>query len=270
MLRRLQQTIFLMVLLAATGGGLLLYREHNTVEQKLTRDMQAQKQAMQKQIDEQTRRADEQARRAEELKHIVQRLETDTRVADLMVKSREESAGILRTTLIFLEYAKDGTPIKPARQFVIEGKRAHLDAMVIKFDGKFVEQNDELRGHSIALFTGLYDQTQSPSNAYPIDSPGQIPAIYRESDTKVSDFERELWQNFWKLAQDPAYRKSMGVRAAHGQGVWTDFEPGWIYRVTTEANGGLTIANEKVTGIVEEALRSATNPSATTQSENGP
>jgi hypothetical protein len=127
--------------------------------------------------------------------------------------------------------------------------------MVIKFDGKFVEGNDPLRGHSLALFTRIFGETQDPAHAFPIDEPGHIPAIYRSAQPEVEPFEHELWDNFWKLAGDPAYRASMGVRVAQGEGVWGDFEKGWLYKLSLESNGGLNLVNEKIKGIYQQALK---------------
>lgn len=238
MFRRIHQSLLVLVLLAASGGGVFLYHEHNSAEHKLREDLEAANQ------------------RTEELKQVVDRLETERRVADIMVTDQSESAGIFRTTLLFVEYARDGiTPLEPSKYFTIEGKRAHVDAMVIKFDGKFVEANDPLRGHSLSLFTRLYGETQDPAHGFAIDEPGHIPAVYQGAQSAVKPFERDLWQNFWRLADDPAYRNSMGVRIAQGEGVWRDFEKGWLYKLTLESNGGLDIAPEKIKGIYQEALK---------------
>jgi hypothetical protein len=234
MFRQIYKSLLVLVLLTASGGGLLLYREHNSVEHKL----------------------EEANRRADELKQVVSRLETVRRVADIMVTDQTESAGILRTTLLFVEYARDGvTPLEPSKYFTIEGNKAHVDAMVIKFDGKFVEQNDPLRGHSLALFLRLFGENQDPAHGFPIDEPGHIPAIYKGSDPQAEPFERELWANFWKLADDPDYRNSMGVRVAQGESPWRDFQKGWLYKLTLDSSGGLNFEPEKIKGIYQEALK---------------
>ncbi|HZL36542.1 MAG TPA: hypothetical protein VFC78_14580 [Tepidisphaeraceae bacterium] len=236
MYRRAAQSTFLVLLLGALSGGVYLFHAHNSTEQSLRRDLKAEQQ------------------RSEQLKRVVQRLTTERRVADIVVTSQSESAGILYTGLLFREYARDGSQL-PDKRFTIEGKLAHIDAMVIKFDGKFVEDNDPLRGHSIALFTRLYGEKQSPADAFAIDEPGKVPEIYRGAGEQVTQFEQGLWANFWKLADDPAYRKSMGVRVAQGEGVWRGFEPGWLYTLTLESNGGVNITPEKIKGIFQEAMK---------------
>jgi len=189
-----------------------------------------------------------------ELEQVVQRLSDERRVAEVLVTDQQETDGVLRTTLLFVEYTKQGASLPP-KAFTIEGKTAHVDAMVIKFEQDFVKANDPLRGHSIALFTKLYGDQQSPAAAEPIDAPGRIPDIYRGADPKIGAFEQELWNNFWKLAEDPQYRARYGVRVANGQGVWGPFERDKLYTITIESDGGLNITSEPLRGIYREALK---------------
>jgi hypothetical protein len=142
----------------------------------------------------------------------------------------------------------------PPKVFTIEGKLAHVDAMVIKFDRHFVEEGDPIRGHSIALFTKIYGDKQSPASATSIDEKGKIPDVYRDADPKLASFEQDLWSNFWRLADDDVYRKEKGVRVAMGQGVWGMFEQDKLYRVTLESDGGLNLTSEPLRGIYREAM----------------
>ena len=191
------------------------------------------------------------------LKVVVERLSDEKRVAEIIVTRQTGAGDQMRTWLLFVEYAKDGSSLPPKR-FVIDGNGAHLDAMVIKFDRGFVEESDPLRGRSIALFTKLYGDRQTPERGFNIDAPGQIPDIYG-GDTQVASeqaaFERDLWQNFWRLADDKSYRESKGVRVANGQGVWGPFVEDQVYTVKIESNGGLNLTHEPMKGIYREALR---------------
>ncbi len=193
-------------------------------------------------------------RKTEQLKQVVQRLGAERRVADVIVTDQARSAAGTTTTLLFVEYGRDGASL-PARRFTVEGDVAYVDAMVIKFDGKFVQDNDPLRGHSIALFTRLFAENQPPEKGFRIDEPNRIPDVYRGSDPYVMDFERDLWTNFWKLADDETYRKAMGVRVAQGEAVSTKFQPDRLYTVTLESDGGLNIVSSPLKGIYREALK---------------
>ena len=88
-----------------------------------------------------------------------------------------------------------------------------------------------------------------------LTSQPRLPQPYRASDGTVGPFELQLWQNFWRLADDPGYRASMGVRIAQGEGLWRPFELGKLYTITLEAAGGLNIASEPLKPIYLEALR---------------
>jgi len=195
-------------------------------------------------------------RKTEQLKQVVQRLGAERRVADMIVTEQTRSAAGTTTALLFVEYGRDGSTL-PAKRFTVDGDVAYVDAMVIKFDGKFVEQNDPLRGRSVALFTRLYGEHQPPEKGFRIDEPGRIPDVYRGADPYVMDFERDLWANFWKLADDESYRKAMGVRVAQGEAVWTKFQPDRLYTLTLESNGGLNITSSPLKGIYREALKGA-------------
>jgi len=204
------------------------------------------------------REAKEQAARAqaeaEEMRQVVQRLETRTRVADILVTDQSETGGVLHTTLLFQEYAKDGSSLQPKR-FTIEGKMAHIDALVVQFKGQYVEKHDPLRGASIALFTRLFGEKETPENAHLIDEPGHIPAIYQGADPKVSEFEQNLWRDFWKLADNDAYARQMGVAVAQGESPFCPFEMGRLYTLTLKADAGMAITSEPLKGIYLEMLK---------------
>ena len=233
MLRSVVKILLTTAIVLGTAVATFHYRTARSLEAQLEREQQ----------------------RTAQLKEIVSRLTSERRVADIIVTSQDTTGDHLSTSIVFVEYTPDGTAL-PAKRFTLVGKMIHLDAMVIKFDGRFVAENDPLRGHSVALFSRIYGDTQAPSDAFPIDAPGEPPVVYRKTDKSVTDFERDLWKNFWRLADDADYRTSMGVRVAQGEGVWRPFEMGRLYTVTIESNGGLNIHSEPMRGVYQEALRS--------------
>lgn len=232
MLRTTAKLVGLTVLVIAGSSGIIAYHNHFAAERKIEQLQEEKKQ----------------------LAQIVKRLSEEKRVAEVLVTEQQAIDGELQTTLLFVEYAKDGTALPP-KSFTFVGKMAHIDAMVIKFDNDFVQENDPLRGHSIALFTKIYGDKQSPAEAAHIDEPGTIPAVYRGADPRISRFETELWKNFWKLADDPAYRQTHGVRIANGQGLWGPFDADKLYTITIESDGGLNMTSEPLRGIYREALK---------------
>lgn len=232
MLRTTAKLLALFVLVIGGSAGIIAYHNHFAAERKIEELQEDKKQ----------------------LQQIVKRLSDEKRVAEVLVTEQTTVNGDLQTTLLFVEYAKDGSALPP-KSFSFVGKMAHIDAMVIKFDRGFVEQDDALRGHSVALFTKIYGDRQTPAEAKPIDEPGTIPSVYRGADPRVSKFEMELWRDFWKLAEDPAYRQEKGVRVANGQGLWGPFEADKIYTISIESDGGLNMTSEPLKGIYREALK---------------
>jgi hypothetical protein len=233
MLRSTAKIVLLTVLVLSAAVATLHYRAGQSLESLLQREQE----------------------RTAELKQIVSRLTSESRVADVIVTAQQVVEGRLATSIVFVEYTADGAPL-PAKRFTIPGKMVHLEAMVIKFEGRFVAENDPLRGHSVALFTRLFGDAQAPADAFRIDPEGEVPRIYRKPDGTADSFERDLWRNFWRLADDAEYRNSMGVRVAQGEGIWRPFEPGRLYTITLEGNGGLNVHSEPLRGIYQEALKS--------------
>jgi hypothetical protein len=233
MFRKLYRILVLMGLLASGSVAYWIHRDRHHATRQIAQ-LEQQKQA---------------------LRQVVQRLSDEKRVAEIVVTDqRSEPSGTMFTTLLFVEYTRAGASLPP-RTFTIEGKVAHVNAMVIKFDRHFVEEGDPLRGRSIALFTRIYGDKQAPDSASPIDSPGQIPDVYKDADPRLMEFEQGLWKDFWRLAGDAEYRREKGVRVAMGQGVWGMFEPARLYTVTLESDGGLSLSSEPMKGIYREAMR---------------
>ena len=238
MLRGLYKLIFLGVAVLIGGAGIVLYRNH-TAPQRQIQELEAKNQVLQQ---------------------AIARLSTERRIAEIVVLDQQIIDGQQHTTVLFVEYARDGSNL-PAKSFTVKGKMVHLDAMVIKFDSELVASGDPLRGHSICLFTRMYGDAEAPESGHRLDEPGKIPLIYRGADPRISEVEQELWANFWKLASDEAYRSSQGVRLANGQGVWGPLEPDKLYVVTIESDGGVNRIEQPLNAISREMIRrKGTNP----------
>ena len=220
MLHSLSKLLGLFVLVIAGSIGVYLYATHSSTEQRLH----------------------EVERKNEQLNQIVTRLSDEKRVAEVLVTDQKTIDGVLNTTLLFVEYGKDGASLPP-RSFTIRGKMVHVSAQVIRFEQNFVREGDPLRGQSIALFTAIYGDRQNPVDAQRIDEPGKIPEVYRGVDPRASAFETQLWTDFWRLFDDENFRKEKGVHTSFGQDVWGPFEPGKLYTITLESSGVPTFTN---------------------------
>jgi hypothetical protein len=231
MLRALAKLTFLAILLIAGSTGLFFYYIHTAAQRQL----------------------EEVERKNHELEQIRQRLEADRRVARILVTNQKTVAGNLQTTLLFQETAPDGHEL-PARQFTINGTEAHFDAEVIKFKDQYVESADPLRGQAIMLLVRVYGADQPPDSGYPIDAQGAVPDFYRGQDPQLSDLQKDLWTNFWKLYNDHDARDARGIRAMNGQGLYGQFLPGHIYTITLRPTGDGSIEEAPVDPLYQQAL----------------
>jgi hypothetical protein len=232
MLTGMARILSLLALIAVGGAVLFVYRDHFAAQWQLQ----------------------QQERKIKEQDAVIQRLTSENRVAEVIVTDQKVIDGVTNTTLLFVEYARDGRELLP-KVLCVKGKTAHIDALVIKFDDKYVKENDKLRGKSIALFYRVFGDQEKPVDGPKIDEPGHIPDIYRGADPQVSDFEQRLWSKFWQLVGDENLRKEEGVRVAQGDGPWGPFEVGRLYTITLDTNGGLNIRSEIAKGVYREALQ---------------
>lgn len=240
MLRASLKFALIVFLLTASGLGIWQYRKY-TAEQRQIAQLQLEKEQLQK--------------KTEQLEQVVTHLTAEKRVAEILVTDHAvDNSGIPTSNLLFVEYGKDGTSLPP-RQFTVRGEQVHVDGLVIEFDNDFVQKNDPLRGHSILLFDKIYGSSQQPSLAERIDSPGTIPDLYRTATPEVSQFEQELWANFWKLAGDEAFRTQRGVKVANGKSIYGPFKSDRLYTITLDATGKMSVMDEPLKGAVGEAMK---------------
>jgi hypothetical protein len=195
-----------------------------------------------------------------ELQQIVRRLTDERRAAEMVVTDqRRTDKGLLETTLLFVEQARDGSPL-PAKSFTVVGDEVYVAGLSIRFEKDFVFANDPLRGRGIMLFTHIFGRNQKPADGLPIDAPGQIPDVYRGDPAeiaRVSQFENELWDNFWRLVDDKTYRAEKGVDVAGGKAVFFRPSPDHLYRITLDTAGNPTVDSEPIKPIYRQAMRKA-------------
>ena len=195
------------------------------------------------------------------LRGIVKRLQTDKRVARIVVTDQKEVDGRTETTILFSEYDRDGKTPLPMRRFVLDGKGAHIDALVLEFEGKYVEENDPLRGHAVALFRRVFGDNQAPNAGFTLDSAGEAPAVYKNSDPRLAKLEADLWKDFWRLADDPQYRQQYGVKLAYGASTYREeFKKGYVYNLVLSPTGGLKMTPEKMDALWERSLSELIKP----------
>jgi hypothetical protein len=179
--------------------------------------------------------------RAQALEAAVRLLRHTERRARIVVLDQARGAdGNLVTRVQFSELAPSGEAVGEGQEFTVTGDEVYVDALVIKFEDEFVTAGDALKGRSLLLFRRIFGDRHRPVDAHVLDREGQMPQAYA-AEKAPSAFERELWAQFWALANDPAEAKRRGVRALHGEAVSTKLRKGGVYALTFRSTGELTI-----------------------------
>ena len=175
----------------------------------------------------------------EKLETSLTLLKVDHRVAKLTVIDQDAEA----TKVQFVELNDEGQPIETPREFRIPGDTVYIDAWVVKFDDKYVQEADLERGTSLIVFKRLFGNNQKPDEGFPLDEQGAAPKAYARGG-KMNEFEKSIFNDFWSIANDKAKAEEKGIRAAHGDAVSMKVERGKSYKVQLRASDGPSIVPE--------------------------
>ena len=179
----------------------------------------------------------------EKLDTAMRLLKIDHRKAEMRVvgQDRDPESRKLFTTIEFVEVNDDGQPIDKPRQFRLEGDVVYVEAQVVSFEDKYVEQADPLRSTSICVFQRIFGEKQKPMDGHPLDQEGVRPKPY-ETGGKMSEFEKKIWADFWNIANDKSKAAELGIRAAYRDAPSMKVQPGKKYQLNLRASGSLSIS----------------------------
>ncbi len=171
---------------------------------------------------------------------MIARLNRSRRVAHIQVLEQTTDADeqIIQTKLRFIELDDDS--IELARQtFTIPGDVLFVDAWTVKFDRKDVAEGHPLRGRTLVLLRRIYSDRMAPKDGFAIDTPGAIPPGYAIGD--AGNYQKRMWEHFWKLATDAQAAAATGVRVAQGEAVYKPVRAGQIYELVVDGAGGMNL-----------------------------
>ncbi len=185
------------------------------------------------------------------LREIVSRLEADSRIAEVLVTDVRYNPLLQRhmTTIKFLEYAADGRPLEP-RYFTFSGNVIQFQSLVVRFDDRFVERGDALRGKSVSLFWKVFFLDGPRTEEFVITPLKGIPEGYKVPGER-SSFERRIWNEFWRIALDEDAAARRGVKSAQIEAPGTRFVPGLLYTLRLEHDGGIRIEARRIPEILK-------------------
>ena len=169
-------------------------------------------------------------------------LKIDHRVARLRVvelkEGEAEDAPV--TVLEFVELNDDGEPIEQPRRFEVIGRQVYIEYLVVKFDDRYVEQSDLDRSTAICWFRRVWGDRQEPVAGFTPDQVGARPTAYARGG-RMSDFEKQIWDDFWNIAHDPERADQLGIRAAQATAVATEVRAGHVYQIELRSTGDFTL-----------------------------
>lgn len=204
--------------------------------------------AANQQIEKQTETIRDQATKIDELGQQIEKLETamrllkvDHRLAKIKVLSIVEDPKTkeVKTRVSLQEIDGEGNPIGEDSEFVVKGRNIYVDFWLAKFEDKYIEESDLLRSTTLCMFKSIYGEMEAPIDATPIEKPWVRPEAYA-GGSKMTDFEKKIWQDFWTIANDNTRSQELGIRANHGQAVYVKAEEGKTYLIQLRASDGLT------------------------------
>ena len=194
------------------------------------------------------------AKRIEEnqiLRKVVERLSADSRIAEVLVTQSlyNEQTKKIETTIKFLEYDATGKPLPP-HYLTFQGNIIQFQSLVIRFQDRLVQTGDKLRGKSAYLFLKAFILDGEKTQAFDLTEINTIPQGYKVPGVK-SEFEKKLWEEFWKYALDPKARQRAGIKNAQIEAPGSMFLPGTIYTIKIEHDGGIRIDTQPVPEILK-------------------
>ena len=185
------------------------------------------------------------------LKQVIQRLEADTRAAEVLVSNvqYDEKEKKLRTTIKFLEYDTKARPLEP-KYFTFSGNIIQFQSLVIRFNDIHIRAADKLRGKSAYLFWKVFMLDGRNTQEYDITQSSQVPEGYKIEGNK-SEFEKKLWKQFWHYALNNEEAKISGIKNAQIEAPGTMFIPGMLYTIKIEHDGGMRIDSYPLPSILK-------------------
>lgn len=186
------------------------------------------------------------------LKQIIERLEADSRVAEVLVTdvSSDIQTRKTHTTIKFLEYDIQGNPMKP-KYFTFTGTIIQFQSLVIRFTDLNIRGGDRLKGKSVYLFWKAFMLDGANTQEFEITKLNEVPGGYEVNDANDrSNFETRLWQQFWTYALNPDASAQTGVKNAQIEAPGTMFVPGVLYTIRIEHDGGLRIDAQPLSPIL--------------------
>jgi len=169
-------------------------------------------------------------------------LKVDHRLAQINILDQTTENGEITNTVQFIELNPEGHSMGPPRVFKVKGDMLYIDGLSVTFRDEFVEQADLERGTSLFSFTRIFTDIQNPKDGPSLDDVNTRPLAYGKGP--MSDFEKNIWDNFWNIANDTEKAGELGIANIHGSAVSIKPVKGHSYTIELRASAGPKLKHE--------------------------
>ena len=199
---------------------------------------------------------EQQSLRLEKVSTALKLMKVDRRIAEIdvleMGMDAESEQPYMKVE--FVELGQDGQPVCQPRKFTLNGDVLYVNSQVVKFEDKYVEEAEVLRGASLCVFKKIYGDIDGPAGGQALDRTGIEMGSRYGDGADMSEFEKKIWSDFWEIANDPDQLEAMGIRAIQGEAPYMRVKPGMSYRLELRSSGGVSLVAQKKNDERNEAL----------------
>ena len=164
-----------------------------------------------------------------QLNKAIRNLTTEQQIGYAVLQSQSQNAlGEIESVVRFVQTAADNPQQVVSEQlFSVTGSVVHFDALIVKFDTKYVQEGKE---RALYLWRRIHGEFDTPASAKAIEQPGQASERYY-SITKSLRLQDQavFWEAIWDLANAPSRLQQYGVTAVYGNPVYIQMQAGKVY-----------------------------------------
>jgi hypothetical protein len=144
------------------------------------------------------------------------------------------------TKIEFVDMDDEGKEIGKPKTFDIKGDMIYVDYLTVNFEDKYIASREINKETSIALFQRIFGEHQEPAKGFQLDTVGTQPTAYSRG-SQMSKFEKDIWDDFWLIANDNKRAQELGIDAIQGKAVAIRAMPGKSYEIKLRSTGDITI-----------------------------
>ena len=163
-----------------------------------------------------------------QLKQAITNLTDEDQIGYAKVISQRNEEGRLRTTIRFVETARDDKTKKILqKEYTVEGDVVHFDALIVTFGDRMVMDG---KSRALYIWRRIYGERMAPGDGFLIEEPGAEPKRYAGLLQMLpAEHQQLFWTHIWDLANDPEQLRTHDIKAIYGSVIYHKLQEGLIY-----------------------------------------